>query len=392
MGLSDSERYCYVFYSLRTLDGILHRIKQDKSVSSYDASILEPIVRLADDAWPAFLNQQTNSTYWLLGSATHNTVTHGTTPWDVAIMGHLDGMFPGKEKNEWPEKTDFDATEFCSMRYLLAHDGNIVEAYVFEIYQVMESLIYSVRRYKDEFLEKCRDLDRIISKVQGLSFGFFSSRECYAKAYLIKEMMPILYGREYPYRPEEYDFVTDHMAKHHVHHQIANLMKKPLSFLVNLHVDLVKAKFVGDKLFETRILSLVEIDTQLYEFMHIKRDFLSNPKFSNLDESIRKLVTSKMDEKQKEYDKETKEKKEKVEKYPDNLGVYGSEGDWTMHELAQKKDKEKASQTGNKTIEHAKIAKDIAKKSSDKPSKNTGNKTIEHAKIAKDIYNKAKKK
>jgi hypothetical protein len=334
MGLSDEERLEGMYGSLRELSEISKRWKEDYQVESYYRNDFVVVRDLVDQLWHAFLGKQSNSIHWIMGSSTSNTITHSPhTPWDMAVCHHLSDAI--REKCDWAmedSERPFDAMRFTSLVSLVKHgDRGTALGYVVEIYQWIEQLIYYMRRYPDEFLEGYKEVSEITSKIMGECFVIFSRREDVAKAYLIREIMDILYVSPYPYRKEEWDVVVQFMSGDCTHHDMSNLMKWDIKDLAKEHITLVKAvtkarrkaedrrEFQDDPdLIKARLFFVLKVSHGLHEYKHKREDLYKILEGHKLLPKVKKEV----DRLVAEYEKDKKEVKEKRD-----------DDDWDMKQL-----------------------------------------------------------
>ena len=198
MGLCNEERRTGIYWGLHRIDKIVEDWKHRRKV--YDFYVndnVERVFELVDQLWPAFLGGISNSIHWIFGSSSSNTVTDQlNTPWEVAIEHFCSDAYEEFHKDEncikWrsdnPDRP-YNAVEDTNIADLLKSKDHWPEAYVFEIYQEVEQLIYYLRRYNDKFLQGYVDLNTLVSKISGACFNVFAVNEKYAKAYLIHQML-----------------------------------------------------------------------------------------------------------------------------------------------------------------------------------------------------------
>jgi hypothetical protein len=313
MGLSDEERLEGMYYAIRSLTGVSRRWKNDRRLRDrYDSDKFVEVRDLIDELWHAFLSGNCNGLHWIMGSDSANPIeSNPTSPWTMAITGRLSDAKEkmDREGNEIEERLyergPFDAVKHTNISMLLTHENyqGVSASYVFEAYQWTEQLIYYLRRYPDNFTKGFEEVSRIISNIQGECFQAFSATDDFAKAYVIHEIMDILYGNRYPYMEEEFDVVTKILARKHLHHGFTKLMKCSLKELIPHHIELVQKKTKAEQqlgprdydkdpeLLEARFWKTVEFGRSLHEFKHIQNEVIQLIEESELRNLIPKLET-----------------------------------------------------------------------------------------------------
>lgn len=209
MGLSNIERIRGIYYSVNEIVRYQEYIK--KNLQDFEKLTYSKLLDLIDNLWDSFIGNNNNSTHWLFGSSATNTVTHSTTtPWGIAINHHCDNI-------ESEEEYLFDAFDgFLNISGLL---GNAEPKYshVYNIYAQTEQVIYYLRRYNDDLLEKFSKLSCNISQIQGECFNIFISDNVYGAAYILYRICILLYDSDYPYTQ---DLVTSFLIKENIHHYL----------------------------------------------------------------------------------------------------------------------------------------------------------------------------
>jgi hypothetical protein len=333
MGLSDEERLEGMYFALCELSEISKRWKRDYQVERYCRTEFVVVRDLVDQLWHAFLGKQSNAVHWIMGSSSSNTITHSPhSPWDIAVCHHLNDAI--KKEDPWDSDSErpFDAMQFTDIRSLVAHNRDShALAYVLEVYQWVEQLVYYLRRYEDDFLDRYKEISEIVSKIMGECFVIFSRRPDIAKAYLIREIMEILYVSPYPYREEEWDVVLKFTAQDCTHHDMSNLMKWDIKDLAKEHIALVKAvtkarrkaenrhDYQSDpELIEARLFFVLKVSHSIKQYEHCRKDLyklmIDHPLLPKVKDEVERLVA--------EYQKDKKEVKNKRD-----------DDDWDMKQL-----------------------------------------------------------
>ena len=260
MGLSNEERLSGIYWSLYRIDKVLETWSWQKERERYIPREVERVFSLIDQLWPTFLGKMSNSLHWVMGSDTGNTLKGDPdSPWALAVTNHCEKAWDELHKDEgsraWRDpdyQKPFNATEHTSISHLVSHYGENSKGFIFDIYREMEQVVYYLRRYDDDFLKKYSYLSDLVAKIMGACFTIFADHEGYAKAYVIHQMMEIMYGPKYPYREEEWDIATQILSKHNIHHDFTRLMDHDtkLEDLARRHIELAKAKVAAMQRFD----------------------------------------------------------------------------------------------------------------------------------------------
>jgi len=353
MGLSDGERKSGIYYSVKALNEILTEWNERCS-KGYARNKFKNIKNLIDQTWHAMFGTTTNGIHWFTGSSSSNQICgEPNTPWQMAIVQHLEPIAAKlADKANWkssspPEEKPFDAMEFLNIPNLIINqDGeNYPEHFVFKTYQWVEQLSYYLRRYRDEFKESFQELDEIVSKIYGECYVAFQSNKDFAKAYVIHQIMEIIYSPKYPWSDDEFDVVTKIMNDNSLHHDFGKLMayKIPIENLVEIHIDLTVDKVsamkladeAGEKhkwcdnfqLLKSRCFAMLKLIEQPYQYEHIQKKIIADIEKSPLKphlEEIKKLIAERVDF--FKNDKKDEDKYNCDEYTLKQLDCYGPEG------------------------------------------------------------------
>lgn len=340
MGLSDEERLSGVYFAIRALNEQVHNWESDRYCQDnwgMEGHVCDEIKKLIKGMWHQLLGSQSNGAHWIMGSSSSNTIgrTSGT-PWEVAVTEHLEKMVNREDKSvvDIDKDQPFDARKMCSIGYLLTHyhyHGRDMQ-YVFDIYQWLEQMIYYLRRYDDQFAKNLSGLSETISRISGLCFDVFSRYDEFAKAYLVHEIIEMLYGPLYPYREEKWDVVTKIMSKHNLHHDLTDLMSSEwkLVDIAKVHVTLVNAKTLAERkanksrktryswgqdrdFMKARLMALLTLNCKIGEYEHVFKDIEKALKEAGvLSNDVRKAMkncvvryAARKDRSDKRYDRES---------------------------------------------------------------------------------------
>ena len=358
MGLSNKERLVGMYSSIKNLMDIYHRYTGDRQIKAYIQQQYVGVFDLVNQLWHAFLGRHSNSLHWFMGSSSINTVTDEPyTPWETAVCGHLEKAIRGIDGIDDIDDIDdiiegpkvFDALRFVSLTYLVTRgeQGNAL-GYVVEVYQEAEQLLYYLRRYPDDFLEENTEVSKILSQIMGECFRAFTDCSDVAKAYVIREIMRMLYGVYYPYNKSKWDVVTQFMQAEHIHHDLSRLMCEDLKVLAKDHVALVKARvkaarkaedqkqrltlaYSDPEFFAARLFLMLKIASSVHEHEHIQQTLFKMLEGHKLLPQVKRET--------KRLASEFKKKKEETERQADHdydmqqLDVYGAAGYWQLRDF-----------------------------------------------------------
>lgn len=238
MGLSNNERRSGIFWSIRR---IIENSRELPEETSYENKLAyQKIKELAEELWPAYLGNQSNSIHWLAGSSASNVVSgKNNTPWDMSVAVHIENALSTGED-------PFHNDEFDPFKGYLDIEGLLVAPFqkVYRIFAWTEQLTYYLRRYDDAFLKNFSWLSNLCAKIQGECFTVFVEEEGYARAYLGNAIAEILYHRLWP--KEKRDTVTVFLREDNIHHYIGSAIREGdlnLARLIQMHSALMRTRF-----------------------------------------------------------------------------------------------------------------------------------------------------
>ena len=289
MGLSSEERLDGLYWSIMRLTNLRHRLLESKQKEHgrypYGEGVhLEEIEMLLSGLWHDLLGGDRNGLHWLFGSDSSNHINHyAMSPWAVAVRGKSPRAMiydwePGKEM-EWSENEEhkdafnvFDS--FLSLGGLIGHcDDRVMSPFyqlVYGIYQELETTLYYLRRYNDEFLTRFDSLSRTISRLNGACFCIMGSSDEFAKAYILHQIAIILYGGKHYYiaQDDDRDVVTTWALGCSIHHHISHVMHDwDIKKLADLHVELL-ANPGKDEFLIVRLLSFLNLAGRKFQYEH----------------------------------------------------------------------------------------------------------------------------
>ncbi len=305
MSLSDDERVRYMYQSISAIMDVRRDWIADEAIPDYQRKKHQHLFDALGGMWHAFLGGQSNGMHWILASSATSTIHTDIprSPWEMAITGTLEQAAP-KSKNEFvPSGTNpFDGRDMANIPAFLKIDGDESTAHVFRAYMLIEGLVYPLRRYDDAFLRKYNDLSRLVSDFMGDAYVVFCC-ESVAKAYVLFEILKLLYGPLYPYHKGRGDVVADFAGLDCLHGCIGKAMKREMSDLVKWHVGLVRdiaaAKALGvhaqheaHLTMRVRLWAFLEFHTGLYEYAHTRKAFIAAVRKSCLRRCVPELIAS----------------------------------------------------------------------------------------------------
>ena len=310
MGLCNEERIEGMYYSI---DKIYQLGKELKNVKMRDNNVME----LTNSLWHNFFHSDSNSTHWLFGSSAYNTITsESMSPWAVAVRNNCEKSL--KEKEDYYEKEKFNPFDsFLSVRGLLKGE---LKTY-FEIFSWVEQLSYYLKRYDDEILERYIEVSKSVSLLYGELFKIFNSNEEYAKAYVLNKICEIVYSNNFPYKENEYDYLTKWLVKNNIHHDLSKGMRMGLSELSKIHISLSKNK--TNNTFNRLLIVLKICDSstythQLKNLFELGDGVITDKQIIRVNNIHKRIQDAKKR-------KEEKERRENSTNYKEDslLGLYG---------------------------------------------------------------------
>ena len=258
MGLSNEDRRIEIYNTIHDM------VQRSRTLPNRDIwhENYRPLKGMCDRLWHAFLGDTHNGTHWLLGSSATQKIGQANSPWAVALQHHFqsggkDDFEERMEEREDAEDDAFDAApdkevlnnpraergfqEDITIEHLLEHanGGDLSEVYY--IYAGTEQLVYALRRYNDDFLDSYSDLSKLVSDIQGECFSLFQETDDYAQAYLLNQILTLMFKHDNPVRPFAFQQDWSDMLGRSL-----NLCGVNLAQLKKWHLDALRAKSVTD--------------------------------------------------------------------------------------------------------------------------------------------------
>lgn len=237
MGLCNGERLTGIFHAVKQMTQIVDEWDNDKETYSITEKRHKLIKTIVGKMWHGVLGSETNGVHWFLGSSSSNTIVNEPrSAWEMAIVHHLSDVTRSLYRDySFPENNDFKPLDYLKISNLMKYGFHFDDSYVFQIFQWAEQLSYYLRRYKDEFLKEYDGLNKLLSDLFGACFAAFAEEDSFAKAYVIRQIVEILYANE--------NIVEKMLEKHSLHHDLGKLMcSLPMTDLVKVHVELVRVE------------------------------------------------------------------------------------------------------------------------------------------------------
>lgn len=324
MGLSNEERFQGI---LCAIDRINH-LDYDKSKTFLD---LSEIQNLVSQLWHAAIGKSKNSTHWILGSCTDHYISNNPTdPWGIALQNQVENIVNPGLKDVFPSPS-FDAFDgFLDIGGLLRVADKSME-YVFNVYKAMEHMVYLLRRYDDGFRADFKDLDKLISDIQGACFHIMQDNEDFPKAYILHHICKDLYGSNYPYNKEEYDTVTKWLVNNNMHHDLNRpmvygyLRGEDLKWMVETQLEFEATK----KNQIDRLLTALKICGRRFHYNHQHEDLLkivkNNGSLRKYSKKIKDALENCKKQREESEKEQQKSNKEEAPRALDIVGRYGFE-------------------------------------------------------------------
>jgi len=187
MSLSDQERSSGIY---RAVDAILKEAERAaEQADSWNRKDLARLTELVDRLWPAAIGHQSNSAHWILGSETANVVDDGGEGlWSMMVSGKIEDELATRP----PEDREFNPLDTLRIEDFLSAPWH----QVFVLYRWTEQLVYYLRRYRDDYLDKRRALSDLVARIQGECFRLLDTQPVHL-AYLLHRISVHIYFDQY---------------------------------------------------------------------------------------------------------------------------------------------------------------------------------------------------
>jgi len=333
MGLSNRERTGKILYCVREI------IEKAESLKGFSLSYsckdkIERLIVFCNNLWPTLLGSESNSVHWLLGSSSHNPVVIDNEDlWSVAVTSSIPRVDEGKiSKDITPDNDGYNPIkDVLTIPSLLVDSDKKDIACICEIYELVENIIYALRRYNDEYLEQKKEFSDLIANIQGTCFSILYENPDFSKCYIVHQICKILYADHYRinYQDKYKDVVDEWLHYQNMHHDITRVISdtgEDIEWIVNQHLILLGSE--GVELKRNRILVALRMSGRrhyydhqhknLIEIISKDKDFSDKKFLSALSAEFKACKNAKI-----EYDKDSNRTHE--EKYqPYNLYGYNA--------------------------------------------------------------------
>jgi len=277
MGLSNEERISKLYWSIHRLTAVAAEMPEGDKFT-YTGTGVARIKALADQLWHAFLGNQSNPVFWMLGGDADSPVKGPEGAWSAAIVGLCDSHRddPSRVNLDDLGRDDpfnpFDS--FLDARGLIgqAEGGDALKA-VFDIYGWAEAIVYALRRYNDKLSASLQGLSKIVSDLLGACYGVFVHNEVYGRAYVLNRLLEALYGGRYA--REGTDPVRDWFLKDGLHHRLTRPMRDNTLAEV---IEWDKWRLTHKMTPENRLILALRISGRRFHYDHEFKDLLKAAK------------------------------------------------------------------------------------------------------------------
>jgi len=283
MGLSNEERIQGILHSIRRIQPLARTLNIKEALYSI-------LKEQCENLWAEAFRNVSNSSHWILGSSTEDTVRSDTeTPWGLAVKA---GIQDCREQTEIEKKLDRPGfmDRFTIYDFIRARDENLSIAY--SIYQEIENIIYSLRRYSDAFLEHYESLSVLASKMMGTCFEiFYEERDTCTKAYLLHNILDNLLSFPYCMDDESHSLAMDMTTRFFNELKLSFLICEPMSpnsvvttkELALMYKGLISREETTEaKKFEKNLFLLIRLCNRKLHYCHTQEEIRKFVKESKL--------------------------------------------------------------------------------------------------------------
>lgn len=326
MGLSDSERMGKLMYSSKLLTQYKRELL--KHEEGYRRDEVEPLMELIDEVWPALLGTKSNSGHWLLGSeSTQKVVVGNQDPWSLAVLSRIPS-YNGESlsTDEDPFEPKDSVLDHLSIEDLLYQAENHEIRFVVRVYQILENMIYALRRYDDDFLSDLQVLSDLIAKMQGECYSVLHENADFAECYVAHQIYSILYTCEYHDNVEDHDSVDKWLHGSNMHHYITRAIARggeSVRWLAEQHILLINSKGVDLK--KNRVLVAMRMAGRRfhheYDLDNLKKALSKDKDLNNKD--FFKILDKEFANCMAAYKQDEKETREFYGRDDKDINLYG---------------------------------------------------------------------
>lgn len=230
MGLSNEERTTRTFLGVSKLS----RPEIVKNVKKED----ELLADLLDQLWPAFLNSYSNDCLWFTGTGAENRYFDHIGLFSAALItNRQDDPLADKSLREFKrwqnEKLNKAKTvkarekeqraiylqnymeQYVPTLESMMLKNSVFIATVFKIYEICEFLLYTIKRYEDDFAKDNKELASLVAKILGRCYYHFSTDDEARKAWYAYNLVEkIFQGLTYN------SLIVQWWADQNIHHNV----------------------------------------------------------------------------------------------------------------------------------------------------------------------------
>lgn len=273
MGLSDRERTGKILYCVREINEKAEALK-DAPVSYGNEKKIKRLITFCDNLWPSLVGSESNSIHWLLGSSSHNMVVDSNEDlWSVAVCSSLPQVREGVVTNdELPDSDGFNPLKSCLDLPSLLYEAEKPDLkYVCKVYELVEGIIYALRRYNDDYLKAKKAFSDLIANIQGTCFSILYKNSDFADCYIVQEICKILYKDHYRFKEEATykDVVDEWLHSDSMHHYLTRVVGRSgesTEWLIKQHLLLLGSE--GVELKRNRVLVAIRMAGRRYHYDH----------------------------------------------------------------------------------------------------------------------------
>lgn len=212
-----------------------------------DRISIASIINLCDGAWHDFFGAELDKEAHIGCFSFSDINTDDVDLWSVALRSRVDNSY----------NDDDGEPTYCCLSNELSINGllnNCYKAYnngqypfglIHQVLEVCNDLSHVITRYSNSKVEiRFAKLLKTVRSIMGFCFSVISRHDEFAKAYLLHRISEVLYGGEYPYREDRWDFVTKFLVKGEMHSSIRSFMNESITLkdLGEIYRDLMTAK------------------------------------------------------------------------------------------------------------------------------------------------------
>jgi len=283
MGLSNRERTGKILYSVREIVTKADHIKESDRDFSTRYGGMQKLLDLCDMLWPSLLGSESNSAHWIFGSSSHNPVYRDNEDlWSIAVCSSIptasEGVFSNEDEEDFLPKMGFNpVSSMLTIPVLLKESDNKDLAFVCEVYELIENIVYALRRYDDKFLKERKAFSDLVAKIQGTCFSILYDNQSFSQCYIAHQIYKILYTDKIRFEKEENykDVVDEWLHSHNMHHDITRAIGRSgetTKWLAEQHLLLLGSE--GVELKRNRVLVALRMAGRRYYYDHQHRGLL----------------------------------------------------------------------------------------------------------------------